>query len=194
MAPGMALMFLMFTASNGGRTLLVERAQGTLPRLLVSPTSTFQVLGGKVLGIYLTGAAQMLILVLASALLFQLSWGDPLAVLVLLLAAVVGAVGWGMLITAVGRTPGQISSIGAAIMLTFGVLGGSFISVDSMPAWYRIIAKITPNAWALDGFSSLARGGRLGDILQPLGALLAMGAVLFGIAALIIGRRGIVER
>jgi ABC-2 type transport system permease protein len=37
MAPGMALMFLMFTVTNGGRTLIAERVLGTLPRLLVSP-------------------------------------------------------------------------------------------------------------------------------------------------------------
>ncbi|MCK7526881.1 MAG: ABC transporter permease [Ignavibacteriales bacterium] len=49
MAPGMALMFLMYTVSYGGRSILAERAQGTLPRLLVSPTSTAQMLGGKVL-------------------------------------------------------------------------------------------------------------------------------------------------
>jgi ABC-2 type transport system permease protein len=74
-APGMALMFLMYTVSYGGRTLLAERTQGTLPRLLISPTSTSQVLGGKVFGIFLTGAAQMLILIFASTLLFNLQWG-----------------------------------------------------------------------------------------------------------------------
>jgi ABC-2 type transport system permease protein len=193
MAPGMALMFLMFAASNGGRSLLVERAQGTLPRLLVSPTSTFQVLGGKVLGIYLTGVAQMLILVLASALLFQLSWGDPVGVLVLVLAAVVGAVGWGMLITALGRTPGQVGTVGAAITLTFGILGGSFITMSNMPGWFQMISKITPNAWGLDGFTTLAMGGRLGDILVPVLALLVMGVVLFTIAALVLNRRGIAQ-
>ena len=110
MAPGMALMFLMFTVSNGGRTLLAEQRQGTLPRLLVTPISTTQVLGGKVFGIYLTGVAQMVILVAASSLLFSLKWGDFASVLVLILAAVVGAVGWGMLITSLAKTPGQVSS------------------------------------------------------------------------------------
>ncbi|HEY3343471.1 MAG TPA: ABC transporter permease, partial [Anaerolineaceae bacterium] len=85
MAPGMALMFLMFTVSNGGRSLLAERNQGTLPRLLVTPTRTSQVLGGKLFGIFLTGVAQMLILITASAMLFQLNWGSPLPVLVLVL-------------------------------------------------------------------------------------------------------------
>jgi hypothetical protein len=37
-------------------------------------------------------------------------------------------------------------------------------------------------------------GGRLADILEPVVALLVMGAVLFTIAALIINRRGIAEQ
>ncbi|MEN6435764.1 MAG: ABC transporter permease [Anaerolineaceae bacterium] len=113
MAPGMALMFLMFTASNGGRALLSERNQGTLPRLLVSPTQSYQVLGGKVFGTFLTGTAQMLILVVSSGLLFNLRWGNPFAILLLILAAVFAAVGWGLLITAFAKTPGQVGTAGS---------------------------------------------------------------------------------
>jgi len=194
MAPGMALMFLMFTVSNGGRTLLAERVQGTLPRLLVSPTAASQVLGGKVFGVYLTGVAQMLILILASTLLFQLNWGDPLAVLVLVLAAVVGAVGWGMLITALAKTPGQVSAVGSAVMLIFGILGGSFFSLDAMPRWFATISKITPNAWGIEGFTTLALGGGLADVLGSVIALLVMGAVLFTAAVLVFNRRGITQQ
>jgi ABC-2 type transport system permease protein len=194
LAPGMALMFLMYTAAHGGRTLLAERAQGTLPRLLVSPTSTAQVLAGKVFGTYLTGVAQMLILIVASTLLFRLRWGDPLGVLVLVLAAVVGAVGWGMIITALARTPGQVGAIGSAVMLTFGILGGSFISLDLMPGWFTALSKMTPNAWGLDAFQTLALGGGLSNILTPLLALLVMGLVLFTIAVVILNRRGIAEQ
>jgi ABC-2 type transport system permease protein len=193
MAPGMALMFLMFTTTNGGRTLLVERALGTLPRLLVTPTSTTQVLGGKVIGIYTTGVAQLLILIGASTLLFGLHWGQPLTVLVLVLACVAGAVGWGILITAIGRTPGQVTAIGSAIMLIFGILGGSFFNLENMPDWYRALSKITPNAWGLAGFTTLAQGGGMADILVPVVALWTMGVVLFGIAVVLLGRRGLAE-
>jgi ABC-2 type transport system permease protein len=194
LAPGMALMFLMYTVSYGGRTLLTERSQGTLPRLLVSPTTTVQVLGGKMIGIFLTGAAQMFILIIGTTVLFQLQWGDPLAVLVLVLAAVFGAVGWGMLLTAVAKTPGQVSAIGSAIFLTFGILGGTFINMQNMPAWFRYITKITPNAWGVDGFTTLALGGGLHDILTPILALLAMGSLLFIIAVLLFSRRSLTER
>jgi ABC-2 type transport system permease protein len=194
LAPGMALMFLMYTVSYGGRTLLTERKYGTLPRLLVSPTSATQILGGKLIGIFLTGAAQMLILILGTTIMFQLQWGDPLAVLALVLAAVFGAVGWGMFLTAVARTPGQVNAIGSALMLTFGILGGTFVNMDTMPAWFRYVSKITPNAWGVDGFTTLALGGGLHDILTPILALLVMGLLLFAIAVVLFSRRGLTEK
>ena len=194
LAPGMALMFLMFTTTYGGRSILLERNQGTLPRLLVSPTTVAQVLGGKVLGIYLTGVLQVGILILASTLLFGVKWGDPLGVALLVLAAVFGATGWGMLLTAFARTPAQVSSIGSALMLTFGILGGSFISLNNLPTAVQWISRITPNAWGLDGFTELALGGTLADLGTPLLALVVMGIVLFGAAVLAFNRQAILQK
>ncbi len=194
MAPSMALMFLMYTVSYGGRSILIERSRGTLPRMLISPTATAHILGGKVLGTWLIGVAQVSILVLASTLLFQLRWGDPLGVLAVVLAAAFGATGWGMLLTALSRTPGQVSAIGSAMMLTFGILGGNFIDPNMMPEAVRWLSKITPNAWGLDGFTTLALGGGLTDVFRPVLALLAMGAVLFIISVFAFNRQGIAQQ
>lgn len=194
MAPGMALMFLMFTVSYGGRSILAERNQGTLPRLMVSPTTSAQILGGKVLGIFLSGVAQMSILIAASALLFGVKWGDPLGIMVLILAAVFGAAGWGMLLTAVVRTPGQVGALGSAVMLIFGILGGGFISLDMMPPVVRFLSGMTPNAWGLDGFQTLALGGTLANLGRPIAALLIMGSLLFGVSAFIFGRSNLMKK
>ncbi len=194
MAPGMALMFLMYTVSYGGRSILAERSQGTLPRLLVSPTSSLEVLGGKVLGIYLTGLAQVSILIGASSVFFNVKWGDSDGIFFLVLAAVFAATGWGMLLTAVARTPGQVTTIGSALMLMFGILGGSFISLEKMPVYVQWISKITPNAWGLEGFSILAGGGTLADLGTPLLALGVMGALLFGLAVLFFNRSSLAQR
>jgi len=193
-APGMALMFLMYTVSYGGRSILAERAAGTLPRLMISPTQTMQVLGGKVLGIFFMGVAQVGILILASTMFFQVKWGDALGVTVLILAAVFGASGWGLLITALARTPAQVGSTGSAVMLIFGIMGGSFISLNNFPPFMQTISKITPNAWGLDGFTTLARGGTLMNLKEPVIALLIMGAILFGIAVVIFNRNGIMQK
>jgi ABC-2 type transport system permease protein len=194
MAPGMALMFLMFTVSNGGRSILSEQAVGTLPRLLVSPTNSAQVLIGKIFGVYVTGVIQMLILIVACSLLFGLQWGDPLGMLVLVLAAVFAATGWGMLITSLARTPGQVGNIGTAIMLTFGILGGTFIQTSVMPGWFQLFSKITPNAWGLDGFTTLGLGGSLADLGKPLLGLAVMGVALFVVSILLFSRRSFAQK
>jgi ABC-2 type transport system permease protein len=121
-------------------------------------------------------------------------WGDPLGVAVLILAAVFGAAGWAMVITAFARTPAQVGSIGSAVMLIFGILGGSFISLEQMPPFLQNLSKITPNAWGLDGFTTLALGGTLKNLTEPITALLVMGAVLFGIAVVIFNRNGIMQK
>lgn len=193
-APGMALMFLMYTVSYGGRSILAEKSQGTLSRLLVSPTNTMQVLGGKVFGIFLTGAAQMLILIGASALLLQLKWGNPLGVVLLVLAAVFGATGWGMLITALARTPAQVGSVGSAVMLIFAMLGGSFFQIDNFPAAVQTLGRITPNAWAMDGFTTLALGGTLTTLSPPILALLTMGILLFLVSAVLFGKKNLAQK
>jgi ABC-2 type transport system permease protein len=194
LAPGMALMFLMYTVSNGGRSLLNEQAGGTLSRLLVSPTSAAQVLGGKVLGIFLTGAAQVGILIGASTLLFGMQWGDPAAVVLLVMAVALGATGWGLLLAALVKTPAQIMSVGSALMLIFAILSGSFGFSFALPAWLQFVARLTPNKWGVEGFTALGAGATLGDVLPNLSALLVMGVALFVVAVMLFRRRGLAHR
>ncbi len=182
MAPSMAILFLMFTVSAGGRSILAERDDGTLPRMLVSPTSAAQVLGGKVFAIYLTGVGQIAILIAASGLLFGVRWGNPLAVALLTLVLVAAATGWGMLIAALARTPGQANAVGSAIALIFGAAAGNFIPRQTLPQALQTASYVSPNAWGLEAFSTLSAGGTLADITVPLIALLVMAVVLFSVA------------
>lgn len=188
LAPAMAIFFLMYTVTYGGRSLLEERAQWTLQRLLTTPTASASVLAGKVIGIVLTGVAQLLILIFGTTLLFGLEWGAPLALVVLIVATVLGASGWGLLLAAVARTPFQVSNVGTAMMLLFGILGGSFIPAAAFPTLLQQFRLITPNAWALDAMEQLALGAGLAEIRGSLLALLLM-ALLLGAAAAALFRR-----
>jgi ABC-2 type transport system permease protein len=171
-----------------GRSILAERQEGTLARMMASPTSATQVMGGKVAGIFLTGMAQVSVLIIACGLLFQLRWGNPAAVALLIAATAAGATGWGLLIAAISDRPGQVSSYGTALMLIFGILGGSFVqlNLDGPLSW---LSKITPNAWAIAGFNSLSAGGTLNDIMPDLLALALMAVVLFIISVTVFRRR-----
>jgi ABC-2 type transport system permease protein len=189
MAPSMAVLFLMFTVSLGGRSILAERQWGTLQRLLISPSSTAQVLGGKVSGIFLTGLAQMAILIVFSALAFGVRWGAPVALIVLVVATVFAATGWGAFIAAYAKSPGQAMSIGSMLALLFAGLAGNFVPRQNYPEWLQKLSLVTPNAWALEGLKALGLGGGLAEVLLPVIALMIMGGVLFTIATVLFRRQ-----
>jgi len=110
------------------------------------------------------------------------------------LSAAFAATGWGMIIAALLKTPGQIASVGSAVMLIFGLLGGSFFDVTMLPKWVQTASLISPNAWGTRGFLSLARGGTITSVTTPILALLLMGTVLFVIAVVWISKRGLVKK
>jgi ABC-2 type transport system permease protein len=188
-ATGMAVFFLMYTVTIGGRSILAERDAGTLSRMLSSPTTTAQVLGGKVLGVFVAGLVQVTILIVASSLLFDLQWGTPAGVAALVIAVVAAATGWGILLAASSKSPGQVAGLGTAMMLIFGMLGGAFISTSAFSGAISWLSRLTPHSWALDGFGELALGRGLNDILIPVLALLAMAAILFGLSVIVFRRR-----
>ncbi len=193
LAPGFALLFLMYTVSLGGKSLLTERQEGTLTRLLTTPILPSQVLVGKMTGTYMIGLAQMTILIGASAMLLGLTWGNQLALVILLITAVAAATGWGMLLAALSRNAGQVSSFGMAMTLLFGLLGGSFFG-GTLPGVVGYIGMLTPNYWGQKGFNTLAQGGNVQDLLPIYAALLVMAAILLVISVSIFRRKGLLQR
>lgn len=188
-APAMALLFLMYAVTLGARTLLAERREGTLARMLAAPVTSSQVLSGKVAGIFLGGVIQLGVLIILTTILFRLYWGNPLGVVILVLAAAAAATGWGLLIASVAATPGQISNLGMAVTLIFGILGGSFVPLQGGATLIDWLSRLTPNRWALDGFTNLALGEGLSGLVVPVAALAIMAVILFAVAAVVFRRR-----
>lgn len=186
-AASMAILFLMFSATSGGRTLLIEREGGTLPRLLVSPTPAVTILVGKMAGVALTGILQVAILWGASSLIGAY-WGEPLAVFVTIVALVLAATGVGALIAAWAKSPQQAGAIGTAVTLVAAALSGSFFPRMNLPAWVRQISLLTPNAWGIELFADLQAGDALGNVLPMLGGLLLL-TLAYYVVALIGFRR-----
>ncbi len=188
-APAMALLFLMYAVTLGARTLLAERREGTLARMLAAPVTPAQVLSGKVAGVFLGGFLQLAALILLTTILFRLNWGNPLGVFLVVVSAALAATGWGILLAAASSNAGQVSALGMALTLIFGILGGSFFPVSNIGPLLDWAGRITPNRWALDGFTALAAGEGLAGVAVPVAALLLMATVLFAAAAVLFRRR-----
>jgi ABC-2 type transport system permease protein len=129
------------------------------------------------------------LLIVGTTLMFKLNWGDPLGVVALVAAVSAAATGWGLLLAGFAKTTNHVASMGTAMMLTFGILGGSFIPADSFSGPLRGLRLLTPNGWAMDGFNLLNTGRTLSDITGPVAALVAMAAVLFVVSVYLFRRR-----
>ena len=79
-AATMAVLFLNFTVLGGVRALQQEKDTGALARLAAAPIHPLSVLTGKFAALLATGLIQMLVMIVATSLLFGTRWGSPVRV------------------------------------------------------------------------------------------------------------------
>jgi linearmycin/streptolysin S transport system permease protein len=187
-AVGMAVFFLFFTAQFGVLSLLGERREGTLARLLAAPISAGTIVTAKALSTLVLGTVSMIVLVVASTFLLGADWGDPLAVGALILAGVVSAMGLTSLVGGLAKTEEQAAGYSSIIAVVLGILGGTFFPLSQAPGLLTTLNRITPHYWLMRGFGDLAGAGDIGDIVPSIVALLLFGTIL-GVIALVRARR-----
>ena len=180
-AAGMAVFFLFFTVQFGITSLLEERADGTMARLLAAPIPRGSILGSKLLVSFVLGAVSMTVLVIATSLLFGASWGNPVGVGLLVAAATLAATGIMALLATFARNAEQAGNAQAIVAVVLGLLGGTFFPVSLAPGVLARLTFIAPQAWFLRGLGDL-RGSSLSVIWTPIAALLVFAIVTGAIA------------
>jgi ABC-2 type transport system permease protein len=185
-----AIFFALFTGVFGINAIYEDRIQGTLQRLLVTPTPSWVILAGRLLGNLVIVMAQLLILLAAFAAItmlversWTLIWGpNVLALLLVVLGLSLFTTGLGVLIVGLAATSEQVQLFGPIITIGLSVLGGSFGIV--VP---RQLARLSPLWWGLDAVHKLAAHET--DIAQHLLGLFSVGIVLAGVGTYFFRRR-----
>jgi ABC-2 type transport system permease protein len=173
-APGMAMLFLFFIIGEGARSVVAERREGTLQRVLAAPVSPSAVLLGKTVQVLVVGVVSMTAVWLVTWLAFGAYWGDPLGVLLVILAAVVAIAGISLFITGLARTENQADALTTIVALLFTVAGGTFFYGAAGPL--STLRQFTPNGQALAAFVELsAAQAAVVDVLPRVLLLLGIG-------------------
>lgn len=188
-APSLAILFMTFTMAAGARGILEEQQNWTLQRIMTTPTPRWVYLLGKLFGTYFTGILQMAILIVVTPIVAVILgrsagvWGtNYIGIALITLAIVAAGTGIGLLLAAISKTARQADIYGTGVLLIVGILGGTFVPVDTVP-FLDALSNISLNKWGLDGYIALsADGASVLDILPNVGVLLAMTAVFFGVA------------
>jgi ABC-2 type transport system permease protein len=182
-AAGMAVFFLFFTAQIGSVSLLRERREGTLARLLAAPISGRSIVVAKGLYSFVLGLTSMTVLIVSTGLLMGADWGDPIGVAIVVVAGVFAAMGIQSLVTTLAQTDEQAAGYGAIIAVTLGLLGGTFFPLSQAPALVANLTFVTPHAWLMESLGELSGGaGDVTDVLGAAAALILIGLVTGGVA------------
>jgi ABC-type multidrug transport system permease subunit len=175
--PGIVTMFVLFAITLTAKTVVEERKNGTLERLLTTRISVGQLFMGKFLANISRGFIQTLILLTLAYIVFQIftpfSFAQSL-VLALIFAAAASALG--LVIASIVRTEDQATWIAVAFTMVMVMLGGTFFDITEGSV-LATISRVSINTYANDAFKMIiAQGGSLADLGLEL-------AVLGGVAA-----------
>ena len=190
---GMAVMFLLFSVTRAGASLLEEKHNGTINRLLVAPISKKEILTAKMIYISLHGFVQLLVLFLFGWLVFGLNiFKNVPALLTMIIVTALAASALGIFIASVCRNLHQVSSLSTLLILGMSALGGSMVPTFLMPTYIQFIGKFTFNYWAMKGFTDIFwRDFGLGEILPSI-IILAAVAIVFSSVAIKLFRKRLV--
>ncbi len=160
-----------------------ERQQGTLRRVLTTPTRKATYLFGTISGQVLMALVQMTLLILFGIFVMKLAWGnEPLALFVILTCAALAAAAFGTTMGTFVKTESQASGLSIMFGMVFALMGGCWYPLELFPPVVQSAVKILPTTWAMQGLLDIVLRGRgLVDILPEAEVLLGFAAVFFAV-------------
>ena len=158
--PSTLVTTAMTSAMNSGVGLLTEMSNGVIARFRSMPVNLFSVLLARSLSDTVRMAIQLVVMLIAAALLFGFTpAGGVMGVTAALLVSLI--VGWGLgwLFLAVATWVKKAETMQAVAFLTmFPLMFGSsaYMPVSTMPGWVQVVANVNPLSYAIFASRGLA--------------------------------------
>jgi ABC-2 type transport system permease protein len=183
-AAGIGVMFLLFTASSAGGSLLDEAESGALDRVLSSRVTMTTLMAGKMVYCTMLAFAQLCVMFLWGWAVFHLDLFAHLpGFFVMGISTAFAVANFGMILASLSKTRAQQGAVGTLLILTMSAIGGSMFPRFLMPESMKIAGLFTINGWAIDGFTKVFWYDEpITHLWQQVGILLAIGVVLFFVA------------
>jgi len=170
-----------------GLAMTRERERGTMENLLATPVRPFEVMVGKIAPYVVIGYVQLLVILAAAALLFEV----PMVGSVTLLLAMIGVfmlanLAVGFTFSTLAKNQLQAMQMTFFFFLPSMLLSGFMFPFRGMPDWAQVVGEVLP----LTHFLRIVRGIMLKghDALQVLPELWPLLAFLFVAGAVALKR------
>ncbi len=180
--PGMAVFALLMLSLVLMGDFQRESVRGTLSRQFVAPVPFLTIILGKLAATWMLSL--LCILVLALLAIFWVGAGISIAgFLALSVIFSLATTGFAAFLQCLSRSERTGSVVGSILVMIMSMMGGSFVPLDSLPAFARKIAPFTLNYWGNEGYRTLLFDhAGIGRIAPNLAVLAILGAVLTSVA------------
>jgi ABC-2 type transport system permease protein len=191
--PGLIAVILQIIAALlTSLTIAREWETGTMEQLLSTPLRPAELVLGKMLAFFTIGLADTLIAILTGVVIFRVPLrGDPLLLLATSCIFMFGALGWGVLVSAMARA--QLLAYQVGLLTSFLpalLLSGFIFAIENMPDVVQGVTYIVPSRYFVTALKGIFLKG-VG--LEVLGVeilfLIAFAALVFAVATRRVGRR-----
>ena len=179
---GLILLFVGTVVTSLG--VVREREQGTLEQLAVMPLRPIDVTVGKIAPYFLVGLIDMGVITLAGLWLFDVPFEGSILLFVLFaLVFLFVVLGLGVAISTVSQSQGQAVQLAIMTLLPQIMLSGMIFPLESMAGGVRWIGYLLPLTWFIQGMRGVfLKGSDFAALALPLGLLVVMAFVVFGVA------------
>lgn len=173
---------LFFSCLGGSiATLVAEREQRTLKRLLVSPLRGMTYFLGIFLAYGAIGLGQTILVYLIAALAGAKLQGSLLLGLLIICLSMIAYVGAGFWIgTTLARRTEDVNALIAALGVPLLLLSGAFIPIEFFPDLLRRIAQVNPIYYMIKALSGVSEGQSLAEIAFDLRILVLFAGGMLG--------------
>ncbi len=184
--PGLIAVILMIIAALlTSLTIAREWEMGTMEQLLSTPLRAHELVLGKMAAYFALGLADMLIAMGVGVLVFGVPLrGSPLLVLVTSCVFLVGALFWGIFLSAIAR--GQLLAFQLGMITSFlpaFLLSGFVFAIENMPVVVQAVTYIFPSRYFITALKGVFLKGVGMDVLWlEFGLLAVYAAVIFLLA------------
>jgi ABC-2 type transport system permease protein len=162
------------------------KEKGVLKRILATPMKPFQFVAANAITRLIVSVVQAFIFIIAGLVLFHAHvvgsyW-------LLLLCVILGALmflGLGFSISGLAKTVDSVPAIANLVVFPMLFLGGTFFSIDNMPAWLRAVAQFLPLTYFSTALREvMTKGAGILDIWPDILAMVIWGVILITLATI----------
>lgn len=181
MVPGiLAFLVTMVGGFMSALNIVKEKEIGTIEQINVTPIKKYLFILGKLIPFWIMGNVVFTLGLLIIRIVYGIVPEGSIFVLYCFIWVYLLAVlGFGLLVSTYSETQQQAMFIMFFFIMIFILLGGLFTSIDSMPGWAKVIARINPVSHIVEVFRMvILKGSSLRDILPHIGIISVLAVIL----------------